>query len=498
MIETLRQPIILGSVALYMAACLGIGWWALRRTRSTRDFFMAGRQLGVLVTGIAVFSSTMSGFGFVGGPGLVYALGMSSVWIVITTGIAGATTDFLLGKRLRMFAELFDTVSLPDVVAARYGRESTRFLAALAILLGILGYLATQMLAMAKVLQSLLQGTDAFSDVSLAACIAVSCSVLVFYCVSGGILASVYTDLVQGSIMALAGVLVFVTAVALFKGGPSSAITSLWNDDPASVSPWGTLGMIGCLSWYFLFAVGSSGQPHVITKGMMIKSLRSYRFIPAIAVGGFLLTALLWVGIGIAMRALVVSGRLPALASPDDAAPVFLQTFAHPLLAGIVFAGLFAAIMSTADSFLNIGAAALTHDLPRAFGRKPGNELAWARWGTVAIAALAALFALYSHYVNARLVALLGVFGWGTFAAALVPTVGIGLNWKRATPLAANVAIAASLIVNFTIEIFDLAMPFGVHGGSVALLVSLALFFALSYAAPPPTLPPDVEAVMNL
>ena len=85
-----------------------------------------------------------------------------------------------------------------------------------------------------------------------------------------------------------------------------------------------------------------------------------------------------------------------------------------------------------------------------------------------------------------------------TFAAALVPTVGIGLNWKRATPLAANVAIAASLVVNFTIEIFDLAMPFGVHGGSVALLVSLALFFGLSYAAPPPALSPDVEAVMNL
>jgi len=168
--ESLRQPIILTGLGLYMGACLAIGLWALRRTRSTRDFFMAGRQLGVLITGIAIFSSTMSGFGFVGGPGLVYALGMSSVWIVLTTGIAGAVGDFLLGKRLRMFAELFDTMSLPDVMAARYGRESTRLLTALAILLGILGYLATQMLAMAKVLQSLLQGTALFSDISLVTC----------------------------------------------------------------------------------------------------------------------------------------------------------------------------------------------------------------------------------------------------------------------------------------------------------------------------------------
>lgn len=496
--EALRQPIILTSVALYMAMCLGFGFWALRRTQSTRDFFMAGRSLGFLVAGIAIFSSTMSGFGFVGGPGLVYALGLSSVWIVLTTGIAGAVGDFLLGKRLRMFAELFDTVSLPDVVAARYGSESTRFLTALAILLGIMGYLATQMLAMAKVLQSLLQGTEMFAGISLVTCVAVSCSVLLFYCVTGGILASVYTDLVQGSIMAVAGVLVFITAVTTFDGGAGAAVTALWNDDPESVGPWGALGMIGCLSWYFMFALGAAGQPHVITKGMMISKLRNYRLIPAVAIVGYLMTALLWVGIGLVMRALVVAGRHSELVSPDDAAPVFLQTYAHPLLAGVVFAGLFAAIMSTADSFLNIGAAALTHDLPRAVGRKPSNELAWARWGTVLIAVVAALFALYSHYANDRLVALLGVFGWGTFGAALVPAVGIGLNWKRATPLAANTAIAVSLVFNLVVEVFDVALPFGVHGGSVALVLSLVLFFGLSYASRPPVLAPEVEAVMDL
>jgi len=496
--EALRQPIILGSVGVYLLICLGVGIWALRRTHSTSDFFMAGRELGVLITGIAIFSSTMSGFGFVGGPGLVYALGMASVWIVITTGLTSGISDFMLGKRLRMFAELFDTVSLPDAVAARYGRESTRFLAALAILLGVMGYLATQMLAMAKVLQSLLAGTDRFAEISLVTCVVVSCSVLLFYCVTGGILASVYTDLVQGIVMAIAGVLVFLTAISVFEGGPSEAIMTLWRDDPESVGPWGTLGMIGCLSWYFMFAVGAAGQPHVVTKVMMTKSVRSYRFIPAVAIGGYLMTALLWVGIGLAMRALVIGGQQPELVSPDAAAPVFLQAYAHPILAGVVFAGLFAAIMSTADAFLNIGAAALVHDIPRALGRKPSNELTWARIGTVVIAVAAALFALYSHYQNDRLVALLGVFGWGTFGAALVPAVGIGFNWKRATPLAANVAIASSLIVNLAIEVLDIPLPFGIHGGSVALLLSLTLFIGISYASKRPKLDPAVEAVMDL
>jgi len=498
-LESWRNPLILGSVLLYLGICVVVGLWALRRTHSSRDFFMAGRHLGFLVTGIAIFSSSMSGFGFVGGPGLVYALGISSLWIMLPISLSPAISDFLLGKRLRLFAGYFDTVSLPDAVAARYGSETARLLTAVAILLGVMGYLATQILAMATVLQSILQRFALSSDISLAACMAISCSVLVFYCVTGGVIASVYTDLVQGAVMVVAGVLVFVTAVYAFDGGPPAAMALMRADDPEAIGPWGTLGMVGCLSWYLLFAVGAAGQPHLLTKTMMIRRPEAYRFVPVVNIVGFCMTALLWISIGLAMRALVLSGAHPELATPDAAAPEFLQTYAHPLLAGVVFAGLFAAIMSTADAFLNIGAAALVHDIPQALrGRPLRRELLWARLGTVALALVAALFALYSFYYNDRLIALLGAFGWGTFAAALVPAVAIGLNWKRATPLAANVAIASSLVLNFGIEIFDLAIPGGVHGGTLALIVSLALFFGISFASKAPRIDPEIEALMDL
>ena len=200
--ESFRDPIILSSIGLYMLLCIGVGVWAMRRTTTTRDFFMAGRHLGIMVAGIAMFSSTMSGFGFVGGPGLVYALGTSSFWILITVPFAYAISDFTVGKRLRLFAGVLDTISLPDIIAARYNSEATRGLSALAILLGVMGYLATQMLAMATVLQSILINSNFWPEVSFVACVIISSSVLVFYCVTGGMLASVYTDLIQGSIMA--------------------------------------------------------------------------------------------------------------------------------------------------------------------------------------------------------------------------------------------------------------------------------------------------------
>jgi Na+/proline symporter len=248
-----------------------------------------------------------------------------------------------------------------------------------------------------------------------------------------------------------------------------------------------------------MFSIGYAGQPHLLTKVMMIKRIRDYRYIPLVTLGGFMLTALLWISIGFVMRALVVGGIHPGLAAADAAAPEFLQLYAHPLLAGVVFAALFAAIMSTADGFLNIGAAAIAHDIPIAIrGRSLKNELFWARMGTIALAVVAALFALYSYYENQRLVALLGAFGWGTFGAALVPAVAIGFNWKRATPLAACVAISSSLIVNFSIEVFDLSIPGGLHGGTLSLLVSMVLFLGISLASRPPDLDPDVAAIMDL
>ncbi len=491
-----RGLTVLACVVGYLAVCIGVGIWALRRTKSTRDFFMAGRDLGIFVTGLAVFSSTMSGFGFVGGPGLIYRMGMSSSWMTLTSVLGFCVTFYLLGKRLRMIAELRDTISLPDAVAARYGSELTRLLTAVAILLGVLGYLGTQILAMATVLRDVLASVSFIPEISIVACVAIACAVLVFYCVTGGILASVYTDLVQGAIMIVAALFVFGAALSAVDGGLAGIAGTLMADDPEAISPWGTLGMMGALSWFFLFAIGGSGQPHVITKLMMNRRIDDARRILPVSAGGYLLCSLLWVSIGLAVRALVLQGAQPELASPDEAAPRFLQLYANPLLAGVVFAALFAAIMSTADSFLNLGAAAVVHDIPRALrGRSLRRELLSARVATVVIAVGSALFALYSRQ---DLVALLGAFGWGTFAAALVPTVTIGFNWKRATATAANVAIVTSLAVNFGIEIFDIAVPWGMDGGAIALLLSLTLFFGISLASRPPVIDPDIDAVMDL
>ena len=499
--EEQRNLIVLMCVVIYMILCIAVGIWAMRRTKSTKDFFMAGRDLGVMVTALAVFSSTLSGFGFVGGPGLIYRMGTSSMWMIICSTIGFSMSFFVLSKRLRLFAELRNSISLPDAVAARYNSETARFLTGLVIFLGVITYLGAQIMAMTVVLQDIFRNVEWIGETSQITCMAISVAVLVFYCVTGGILASVYTDLVQGSIMVIAAILVFFSALAAVDGGIAGVVTTVMADDPESISPWGTFGIMGCLSWFLIFGIGGMGQPHIITKMMMTKNIGDAKHILPISVIGYSISALLWISIGFVMRALVIQTGHPELGGPDDAASQFLQTYANPLLSGIVFAGLFAAIMSTADGFLNIGASAVVHDMPKAImGRPLANELLMARIATLVIAVIASVFALNAPQ---QLVALLGTFGWSVFAAAIVPVVAIGFNWKRATALAANVAMVSSMFTIFFVEFIYIkalgnGVPYGLNTGAIAIIVSMTLFFAISLASPKPDIDPDIEAVMDL
>ena len=488
------SPVIAFCAAAYLISCLGVGVWAMRRTKSTADFFIAGRQLGLFVTVIAGVSSIVSGFGFVGGPGLVFDSGMSSLWMTLVGGFTGALSWAIVGKRLRLLGEVRQILTLPEAMAARYGGRAPRLAMAVAVLLGVIGYLGTQMLAMGMVLVVVL-------GVDLLTAMLIGLGVLAFYSVAGGIIAGIYTDLFQGILMvvAAAGVLYYTLHLG---GGLSNISQVLWEMDPDFIGPWGARGPITAISWYLLFILGNIGQPHgVITKSLMLKNIAHIRWAPLLGFAVSFLLPMLWMMIGLTMRYLVETGAQAPLSSPDLAAPLFLLNHTPDWLAGLVFAGLLSAIMSTADSFLNLGTAALVHDIPLALrGRPMKRELRGSRFTTGALLIAAGLFALYME----NLIALLGTFGWGAFAAAIVPSTALGLNWKRATSQACVASITVSIVCNFTLEILArhalYALPHGMSVGCFSLLLSLAVFTAVSLATGKPegkNIPEDVRAVME-
>ena len=489
----LAQPTIIGVALAYFVAVAGISVWAARRTRTARDFFVAGDGIGLWALALSAMSATLSGFAFIGGPGLVYATGVGAVFLILPAGITNSMGAWVLAKRMRLLAEVRGLITVPDAIGARYRSPAAQGLAAVALLIATIGYMATNILALGLVI-------DAIFGPGLVTGIWIGMAIVLAYSASGGILAGIYNDVLQGALMAVASVLVFVFVLRA-GGGMAGLSRAVLAADPAWLSPWGTMAPLAALSLFFVFGFGSLGQPHVIHKFYMIRDPRRLRWYPLLMTVALSLTLLLYFGVGFAVKALVSTGDLAPLARTDEATPTFLLHHTPLLLSALVFSGVAAAIMSTVNSFMNIGAAAITHDLPAAFGRRMTNELRWGRISTVGISVLAALVAARSGTV----VALLGIFGWGLFASTLVPALAIGLNWTGATRAGALASIGTGLGLTLLLETLAffkvITIPVGMTVSGVSLIASLLVFLVVSWMTrhhAERELDPDIRLVMEV
>jgi SSS family transporter len=500
-VPILHRPLLVATALVYLLVNLAIGLWALRRTRTPKDFWIAGQGIGALTTGLVTMAAAFSGFVFLGGPGLTYRIGLTSLFINLPIGFTSALLGWSVAKRLRLLAEVREVYTIPDALLCRFGSRVTSGTAAAAILVGTIGYLGTQLLALGRLLESVL-------GLSLGAGVAIGLAVLLFYSVAGGALAGVYTDLFQGTLMILAAVAVFWCAMDVAGGlsGITESIAGSPRFGRQFLEPFGKTPVLTALGFYFVFGVGVLGQPHMLHKFFMIKDPRRLRWLPLTLGASQILCLLIWLGLGLAVPALVAQGRFPALTQPDDAAPLFLLNFAPEVITGLAVAGILAAIMSTADAFMNIGSAALVRDLPKALGRRVERELLWGRLATVAVTLAAAGLA----FVYDDLIALLGTFAFGTFGAALAPALAVGLNWKRVTARAATASIATGTLLNLLLEFlgrqtFFPALPKPpLPPGALPTAVSLAASFTVLLCVTAldrrrsPALPSDIAAVMEV
>ena len=464
---------VVGVAIVYFVVVAAIAIWAARRTHDASDFFVAGAGVGLWTLAIAKMAATLSGFAFIGGPGLVYTIGIGAVFIILPGALSNALGAWVLAKRMRLLGEARGLFTAPDAIGVRYGSRLAQGLAAVAVLIAVVGYIATNLLALGLVI-------DAIFATGLPLGIWLGTAVILAYSVAGGILAGLYTDVFQGAVMALASAVVF--AFALKSGGGMTSLShTIMAADADFLGPWGRIGPLAAISFFFVFCVGTLGQPHVVHKFYMLRDPRQLKWYPLIMTVALSVTLLLYVSVGVAMKGLVIAGRIAPLAKADQATPQFLLHYTPTLVAGLVFSGVAAAIMATVNSFMNVGAAALTHDLPIAFGWRVEDELRWGRITTVALAVVAAGVA----QASGTLVAFLGIFGWGLFGSTIVPALAVGLNWEGATRAGAIASIATGLaltLVGETLGYFKLyALPTGVSVSALALVSSLLVFFAVSW-----------------
>ena len=126
---------------LFIAATLGITFWAARRTRTTEHFYAAGRTISPAQNGLALAGDYMSAASFLGIAGLVATTGFDG--LIYSTGwlVGWPVVLFLVAEPLRNLGKY----TFADVVAARLSQTPVRLAAALGTLSTVALYLIAQM-----------------------------------------------------------------------------------------------------------------------------------------------------------------------------------------------------------------------------------------------------------------------------------------------------------------------------------------------------------------
>jgi len=487
------QPAVIAVGVMYFAVIIAISVWASRKTKTASDFFVAGHGIGLIALTVASVSTSVSGFAFIGGPGLIYSIGLGAMYLVLPASVTNVMGAWVLAKRMRLLGEARSLMTVPDAIGARYRSPAAQGLAGVAMLVAIIGYMATNALAMGVVI-------NAIFGIGIGWGIWLGMGFTLAYSVAGGILAGIYNDVFQGTLMAAASVMVFLFVLSA-GGGLGEISRTILSTDPQFLSPWGKITPLAALSFFFVFAMGSLGQPQGVHKYYMLRDPLQLKWYPLLKTLGLILVLLLYFAVGVGVKAFVLNGRMAPLVANDQATPALLLSITPILLAALVFSGIAAATMSAANSFINIGAAVVMHDLPVAFGKRLKNELLWGRVVTVFIAIAAAIIAQNSG----SMVAFLGIFGWGLFASTLVPALAVGLNWQGATRAGAIASIATGLVVTLSLEtaayLKAFTFPSGVTASAVALVLSFLVFFVVSWltrSTAAGQIDPDVRLIMEL
>ena len=113
------RPAVVAVGIVYFAVVLGISVWAARRTNTVRDFFVAGKGIGLVALTVASVSVSVSGFAFIGGPGFIYAVGLGAMYIVLPAAVTpGALITTFQPGELRQVPNACHVV--PPATVAQY------------------------------------------------------------------------------------------------------------------------------------------------------------------------------------------------------------------------------------------------------------------------------------------------------------------------------------------------------------------------------------------
>ncbi len=116
------NPVAIMFFLLFVATTLGITYWAAKRTRTTKDFYAAGRSITGFQNGLALAGDYMSAASFLGIAGLVSTKGYDGLIYSVGWLVGWPIIMFLISEPLRNLGKY----TFADVVAYRLQQRPIR------------------------------------------------------------------------------------------------------------------------------------------------------------------------------------------------------------------------------------------------------------------------------------------------------------------------------------------------------------------------------------
>lgn len=452
-------------IAVYLIITLAIGvFFKQRAARSPAAYFLADRSLSPLLLFFTMAASNFSAFTIFGLSGAGYRIGYAFYPVMaFGTGFM-ALAFWLIGSKILKLSKERCYLTPGDFIGDRYGSRSLQRLFSGVMLLFTLPYVAIQIIAAGRSLESLTGLPYLYGALSVTIIVAL-------YVGLGGLRSIAWTDLLQGGMMILFSLIALVL-ISRGAGGFVAIHRRIAEISPEHLSRPGADGSLTpgvWLSFMILWFFADPMFPHLFQRYMAAESERALKTTVVLypLITGFLF--FLTVSIGVIGRALLPD--LP-IEQSDSVFPLLLKRFAHPALAALLVTGSLAALMSTMDSQLLTGTSIIRQE----FFTSGKGRVTRHRLSVWIIALLALLIAVRPPET------ILEFINKTTFngLAVLAPTVIGGLYWKRGNAFGsfASILSGEAMVIFFYFEVISIAgvlpiIPIMIVAGAAYLIGAL-------------------------
>ncbi len=445
-------------VAGYLLASLGLGVLFKSKADSIEGFLVANRSMGkwllAFTFGATYFSSVVIVVGGMWG----YLWGAWSLVIPVLNVILGVYFTFnFIGKKIAVIGAESGSLTIPELAARLGGGRGMRLYLAAMAAVGLTIYAATVASGAAVMVSSVMHMGLESSALLVVAIIGA-------YVVMSGMYGIVWTDALQGIVMAL-GVALLLTA-AIGHGG-SGMDTSLFTRVSKSFP-----GLDLLLDIAVLTSVAVWGLPQLLNRFYTVRDEET--------VGKAGLVALVFASIvtfGSYITGIIARSVLPPGTPPPKVVPLMAQHLLGAVGSSIIAAAIIAASMSTMDSIgLTVGSA-LAYDI---LGRRDTRSVR--AFSGLMMAAVLGLVALIFSAPQNLAGSLTHVFklGWSITGVAFIPSV-IAITTGRGSPariVAGSLAGTGIVLVYGIAGLLGFSVP--LHNLSFTIAATIASLIVLS------------------